>query len=409
MKTRSTRKAVESALEAIGENVMPVMQGVSSFVDSIIKVASGQYIKGYDDKGKPIYGKITKTQLIDASNWIVEAMTTFISKFAAMKKANKKAVDDMDDFVEDINPIFGVISKFVNSIKPFLELKEGSNEALIFAIDKTTKRRKIDILSENIASGFESFVKKVSEGLANSFSDANVKKAQLFSQNATQYITELSKICTLYSKLGNQSEGLEKARKSVDVLMEAIKQMVDMNPTSKMVDQIGPLTKYTNSLNEFTEAANNAAPKIGTLNTKLERSFDLMKKFDTELIDKDAKRIEALNHLAECFDKVAQNMERVSNSIDNMKTDQVLENFKGVRDLLNIAADTFKPIKQTVNEKVDNIQQRIRTNVQNFKERVSGGSSSQPQQVVQVPQNPLASGTNVTFVFSNVKFNGTIL
>jgi len=59
------------AIKSIGSSMGPLMDGVSKFVDAILKLASGQYIDSYttDEKGNqiPHFTKIEPEQYITAA------------------------------------------------------------------------------------------------------------------------------------------------------------------------------------------------------------------------------------------------------------------------------------------------------------------------------------------------------
>ena len=63
------------AMDAMKDSIVPIMDGVSKFVDSILKLATGMYIKEYkkDKDGNytvPVYDKVTKSMYTDAADAI---------------------------------------------------------------------------------------------------------------------------------------------------------------------------------------------------------------------------------------------------------------------------------------------------------------------------------------------------
>ena len=65
-------------MESISKVMKPLMKGVSSFVDSILKLATGRYVDSYDKNGKPIYKTVSKEMYGDAASTLVSSLTTFI-------------------------------------------------------------------------------------------------------------------------------------------------------------------------------------------------------------------------------------------------------------------------------------------------------------------------------------------
>jgi hypothetical protein len=65
------------AIESLDDNMKPIMDSISSFVDAILKLASGQYIDRYDqdkngDYTVPHFVKINKEQYEAAADVITE-------------------------------------------------------------------------------------------------------------------------------------------------------------------------------------------------------------------------------------------------------------------------------------------------------------------------------------------------
>lgn len=60
------------AIEALDDNMKPIMEAVCMFVDAIMKVATMTIITGYDDNGKPIYEKIDIDEFNNAATVIVQ-------------------------------------------------------------------------------------------------------------------------------------------------------------------------------------------------------------------------------------------------------------------------------------------------------------------------------------------------
>lgn len=72
-------KAID-AIEEIDDNIGPIMEAVGTFVDAIIKAATLTVVVGYDDKGKPIYERISTDEFADAADKVVYYFSSFIEK-----------------------------------------------------------------------------------------------------------------------------------------------------------------------------------------------------------------------------------------------------------------------------------------------------------------------------------------
>ena len=56
------------AIEDLDDNMVPIMNSVSAFVDSIMKLATGVYIMGKTKDGTEIYGKVTSDDFKNAAD-----------------------------------------------------------------------------------------------------------------------------------------------------------------------------------------------------------------------------------------------------------------------------------------------------------------------------------------------------
>ena len=115
----------EDALNAIGGSIGPVMDGLGKYVDSVLKLATGTYIKGYDRNKNPIFGTVTPEDFKKAAEQIAKSFTEFID-ILIKKFANdsfiEKAESIADIIKNTINPIVNAVKAFSDTLKPFLAL-----------------------------------------------------------------------------------------------------------------------------------------------------------------------------------------------------------------------------------------------------------------------------------------------
>ena len=101
------------------------MDGLGKYVDSVLKLATGTYIKGYDRNKNPIFGTVTPEDFKKAAEQIAESFTTFID-ILIKKFANdsfiEKAESIADIIKNTINPIVNAVKAFSDTLKPFLSL-----------------------------------------------------------------------------------------------------------------------------------------------------------------------------------------------------------------------------------------------------------------------------------------------
>jgi hypothetical protein len=119
------------AIESLDDNMKPIMDSVSSFVDAILKLATGQYIDFYlpDKDGNftvPHFKKLTRSDYENAAIVIAEQFAFFIGKLTENFKApwfSAGTEDALEAISENIKPIMDSVSTYVDAI---LKLATGT-------------------------------------------------------------------------------------------------------------------------------------------------------------------------------------------------------------------------------------------------------------------------------------------
>mgnify|MGYP003521932481 FL=1 len=57
----------------------PILTTISDYIDIIMKVATMNYIAGYDDNGKPMYEHLPATVFADAASAVTKGFTEFLT------------------------------------------------------------------------------------------------------------------------------------------------------------------------------------------------------------------------------------------------------------------------------------------------------------------------------------------
>lgn len=160
----------EDALNAVGGSIGPVMDGLGKYVDSVLKLATGTYIKGYDRNKNPIFGTVTPEDFKKAAEQIANSFTAFID-ILIKKFANdsfiEKAESIADIIKNTINPIVNTVKAFSDTLKPFLALtsnKKGTNAKSKDYL--CLQPNFIRTISTNIANAFVDFITIISNNLS---------------------------------------------------------------------------------------------------------------------------------------------------------------------------------------------------------------------------------------------------
>lgn len=160
----------EDALNAIGGSIGPVMDGLGKYVDSVLKLATGTYIKGYDRNKNPIFGTVTPEDFKKAAEKIAKSFTEFID-ILIKKFANdsfiEKAESIADIIKNTINPIVNAVKAFSDTLKPFLALTSNKKGTTAQSKDYLCLQPKfIRTISQNIANAFVDFITIISNNLS---------------------------------------------------------------------------------------------------------------------------------------------------------------------------------------------------------------------------------------------------
>ena len=160
----------EDALNAIAGSIGPVMEGLGKYVDAVLKLATGTYIKGYDKNKKPEFGKITHEDFGNAAKKIADSFSSFIDTLIK-KFANdsfiEKAESIADIIKNTINPIVNAVKAFSDTLKPFLALTSNKKGTTAQSKDYLCLQPKfIRTISQNIANAFVDFITIISNNLS---------------------------------------------------------------------------------------------------------------------------------------------------------------------------------------------------------------------------------------------------
>lgn len=110
------------ALSIVGVSLLmhvmdPIMKQVSTFVDIVMKVATGTYIIGYDNNKKPIFRKVTATDFSKAATAISTQFNIFLQSLSdAFDKMSFKAMFAISTVGQVMEPVMDAVSKFVDAV-----------------------------------------------------------------------------------------------------------------------------------------------------------------------------------------------------------------------------------------------------------------------------------------------------
>ena len=105
------------AISTVGQVMEPVMDAVSKFVDTVIKVSTMQIVTGYDKNGKPEYEQVDPSIFSTSATFVSERFGDFIVQLGkSFNQLQPNMIWAMDVMKDSIMPIMEGVGKFVDAI-----------------------------------------------------------------------------------------------------------------------------------------------------------------------------------------------------------------------------------------------------------------------------------------------------
>ena len=369
----------DDSLEAIGDSIKPVMEGVSAFADAILKIASGTFIEGYDGNGNPIMKKVTSTMFGIAARQLISLFRPFMTSL--ITEANKLKDDEQQKALkamsESVGPLMSSVGTFADAIlklatgtytvgydekgKPIFKHIEpidyviaavALTDAIGTFMDKLTEK-----LDGDLSTKSADVINKITKGGLKDMMDAVAKFAKVLSANQFAIIG--------YDEKGNpkfQMEGGSPVLASVyypsiaENIASAISLFIttlDSKLTGKeeivahvasnlkaLRNVFDPLNKFTNSMKSYSEMLKNLAggssiKTLATNSAKVIHTFlsNLYGNDGTKL-DKWANSVAKLDAAKQAVDKAVATV-LLLKSLVNLDIDKINENIAKYHQALN--------------------------------------------------------------------------
>lgn len=218
----------EDALEAIGGSIGPIMDSLSTYVDAIMKVATGTYTDGYiKDKDGKLLPNFKHLKPSDFSNAAVQVakmfvsfINTLINKFSN-EQFKEKAENLQDVINESIKPIMDSVKSFSDALKPFLDIKQQKTNAKGDKVNEylAFKPGAIKQVADDIANGFASFINIIYNEVFSEEKQKNFKAIKKNAKNVNEVLDIIKKSAASLSKIIKQfqsSDDKDVNQKSID-------------------------------------------------------------------------------------------------------------------------------------------------------------------------------------------------
>ena len=323
----------EDALEAIGGTIGPVMEGLGTYVNAILQLATGTYVdhmvKDKDGNYVPIYKHLEPGQFKEAAKTIGRMFVEFITYFVnSITKGDfiKKAESAKDAINDSITPIMKAIKDFSEALKPFLQMTTNDKDKSAKASDYICLQPgKVTQISRNIANAFVTFIGIISDNLSN---PKNKEKYESIKSTAKDVQTVLAIIKkatgSLSSIIKNMSDNEGKVLDKGPAVAEQFTSVLTMFATYFQTsgETFSNAIESTKSCYIMIKSVENISKKYADIINKI-KSLDDDKTKASTFVDSFNRNIM----------KIATNMVQVSNTTESI-------NFQMIREL----TDTYMRI-----------------------------------------------------------------
>lgn len=340
----------EDALEAIGGSIGPVMEGVGSYVESILQLATGTYIEKYekdkDGKYVPVYKHLTTGMFIEAAVAVQLMFLNFINALVDKLKDKdfvKKLENASEAIQNSIAPIMGAVKDFSDALKPFL----GLNTAGVGKDGKPNKVTSNDLICLQPGK-----IKQIATNIGNAFTS-------FISIIANDLVANEEKYGDVESSAGTVSKILKTIKGTTDNLVKIIKSMTDdkgnvMNGNAAVTELTGRIdqlvTYFSNNTSNFEtsgEVANNCKTFIARVYA-ISKLYKLI--IDKLSVDKDKNNpTDLINNFTGNLDKLINKFTNYSNSAQNIDTAAIQNLMTSYRYVANVLVNTSEFINRHEN------------------------------------------------------------
>lgn len=144
----------------------PIFDTVSDFIDVIMKVATMNYIIGYDDNGKPMYARLDPSVFGKAAKVVTEGFFGFVDKMSTgFDKIGFWTALTIKSISKSMKPLMEVVSKFVDVVIKVATLQivtgyDKNGKPMFERVDPSVFQK----AAEAVTNGFMYFVKEMYKG-----------------------------------------------------------------------------------------------------------------------------------------------------------------------------------------------------------------------------------------------------
>jgi len=354
----------QKAMEALSQSIMPVMEGVGSFADTIVKLATATYVDHYDADGKPVMKVITREMYSDAADKLTESFNTFLTQLTtnlsgstalkAQLLLKALSTGGIADVMTAVGSFADALGKFNDPEKMYIVTGYDANGKPIFKKTASGTPYTINMksLANKIANSFSDFVNTLANKLGDSEFASQCQMAQTAVEAISPVIDSVSKFAEIISKANNTEGGFD-AVTGASTYATALNTFINSIGTTQEIALWGNET--------FTEWIENIADNIIELCNGGSHMFKMLDKDWPAMTEKAAafgntvstvlslELSSAEQGYSVTIDAVIKDTVRLADGLDNgnRRARQWVEVFKGIMDEHNGALDNARTTAKT--------------------------------------------------------------
>lgn len=291
---KRTVDAIAKGTKALGKNIRPIMKGIATFVDTIIKVATARVVTGYETdehgnlipimdviKGQKIkvdsQGNITVTgqtegygAMAAAGETVAIMFTSFLNRLSSLfeSREQQKQIERCLKSLKNVNPVMKGIGKFVDAI---LKIATGTvpafdeNGNALLDEEGNPKMRQINLETdltnpaEVIAGAFATFLTTLADNLDKN--KKTIKKVLESLKDVTPVFESVGKFTDAIKVIGTGLYPIKGYDEQGNPIYDMTKQVDATSAANTLADT------YTTFVNKITATFNDESYKEKIKNT----------------------------------------------------------------------------------------------------------------------------------------------
>lgn len=181
--------------------------------------------------------------------------------------------------------------------------------------------------------------------------------------------------------------------KAIHTFVNNIQTLSSNDTSTKMSESSRTMGLFTKDLATFRNSLNVTKTQTVEFTVSVNNAVESIRSLDNAIFSREKKRNKSLQEFNELIQNIATSVEALSDKIEKLDKNQILENFKGIKDLLTMASGRTPEETKPANAPKTTTQA-----VQNTPEEKTPMVVQQPQKIF--------DNTIIEFRFDNVQFTG---